>query len=72
MRTSNSTLDHTAPSSLAALATQLRDGPLQELLALQIKTTQLAEQLADSPAGRIEDLEGLVLRELTDAHRSPH
>jgi len=92
MRTSNSTLDHTAPSSLADLATQLRDGPLQELLALQVKTTQLAERLADSPAGRIEDLEGLVrlslstmehfhaftrefaavLRELTDAHRSPH
>ena len=91
MRTSNSTLDHTAPS-LADLATQLRDGPLQELLALQIKATQLAERLADSPAGRIEDLEGLVrlslstmeqfhaftrefaavLRELTDAHRSPH
>jgi hypothetical protein len=45
---------------LTALAEQLRDGPLQELIKLQLKTTELADRLADSPADRIEDLERLV------------
>lgn len=53
-------LDKLAPTSLTALAEQLRDGPLQELLELQIKATELADRLADSPAERIEDLERLV------------
>jgi hypothetical protein len=53
-------LDDTAPTSLAALAEQLRDGPLQELLELQLKAHLLADRLADSPADRLEDLEGLV------------
>lgn len=61
MSTHNSALlDDIAPTSLTALAEQLRDGPLQELLELQIKATELADRLADSPADRIEDLEQLV------------
>lgn len=53
-------LDEAAPTSLAALAGQLRDGPLQDLIALQLKATELADRLADSPADRLEDLEQLV------------
>jgi hypothetical protein len=53
-------LDDAAPTSLTALAEQLRDGPLQELLQLQLKATELADSLADSPANRIEDIERLV------------
>jgi hypothetical protein len=53
-------LDDTAPTSLTALAEQLRDGPLQELLELQLKATELADRLADSPANRLEDIERLV------------
>lgn len=53
-------LNVAAPASLAALAEQLRDGPLQELVALQLKATELADRLADSPADRLEDLEKLV------------
>ena len=53
-------LEDTAPSSLSALAEQLRDGPLHELLELQMKATELADRLADSPADRLEDLERLV------------
>jgi hypothetical protein len=61
MGTHNSAhLDDTAPTSLTALAEQLRDGPLQELLELQLKATELADHLADSPANRIEDIERLV------------
>jgi hypothetical protein len=54
--------DSPAPTSasLTALAEQLRDGPLQDLVELQLKTTELAARLADSPADRIEDLERLV------------
>lgn len=86
--------DSPAPTSasLTALAEQLRDGPLQDLVELQLRTTELAARLADNPADRIEELERLVrlslsameqfhaftrelaavLRELTDARRSPH
>jgi len=53
-------LDDTAPTSLAALAEQLRDGPLHELVELQMKATELADRLAASPEDRIEDLERLV------------
>jgi len=54
--------DISAPTStsLAELAEQLRDGPLQDLIRLQLKATELADRLADSPADRIEDLERLV------------
>jgi hypothetical protein len=47
------------PSSLTALAEQLRDGPLQRLVELQIQTTALANRLTDN-APTIEDLEQLV------------
>jgi hypothetical protein len=63
MRNQNPALaDISAPTStsLAELAEQLRDGPLQDLIRLQLKTTELADRLADSPADRIEDLERLV------------
>jgi hypothetical protein len=63
MRNQNLALaDISAPTStsLAELAEQLRDGPLQDLIRLQLKTTELADRLADSPADRIEDLERLV------------
>jgi hypothetical protein len=48
-----------APSSLTALAEQLRDGPLQRLVELQIQTTALANRLPDNPPA-IDDLEQLV------------
>jgi hypothetical protein len=48
------------PTSLAALAEQLRGGPLQDLIRLQLKATELADRLADTPAERIEDLERVV------------
>ena len=52
----------TAPpsASLAELAEKLRDGPLQNLIKLQRQATELADRLAENPAGRIEDLETLV------------
>lgn len=49
-----------APSALAALAEQLRDGPLQHLAELQHQTTALADRLGDGPPSKIEDLEQLV------------
>jgi hypothetical protein len=49
-----------ASTSLATLAAQLRDGPLQNLLELQLKATELAHRLAENPTDRIEDLEQLV------------
>ena len=49
-----------APSSIAALAEQLRDGPLQRLVELQMQTTALANRLADGAPARIEDVEQLV------------
>jgi hypothetical protein len=53
-------LTATAPSALTALAEQLRDGPLQRLVELQLETTALAHRLNDGPPGKIEDLEQLV------------
>jgi hypothetical protein len=47
-------------TSLSALAEQLRDGPLQDLVELQLKATELADRLANSPADRVEDVERLV------------
>lgn len=52
--------DEPTPTSLTALAEQLRDGPLQELVELQLKANALADRLADSPVERLEDLESLV------------
>ena len=49
-----------APSALAALAAQLRDGPMQQLVLLQQQTTALANRLTDGPPGKVEDLEQLV------------
>jgi hypothetical protein len=54
-------IDRSSPSpSLCALAEQLRDGPLQRLVELQIETTALADRLADGAPARIEDVEQLV------------
>ena len=50
-------VDSSAPSSLTVLAEQLRYGPLQRLVELQIQTTALANR---SAAPTIEDLEQLV------------
>jgi hypothetical protein len=63
MRTQNLALaEISAPASasLTALAEQLRDGPLRELIQLQVKATALADRLADNPAGRLEDVEQLI------------
>lgn len=60
MGSRNSSLHHTAPRSLTALAEQLRDGPLREVLKLRLKADALADRLAHSPADRLEDLEGLA------------
>jgi hypothetical protein len=49
-----------APASIAALAEQLRDGPLQRLVELQMQTTALANRLADGAPAKIEDVEQLV------------
>ena len=54
-----------AQASLAALAEQLRDGPLQELIALQLRATELSNQMGESPAERLRDLEQLVRLSLT-------
>ena len=47
-------------SSLMTLAEQLRDGPLQRLVELQIETTALASRLGDGDAANIEDVQQLV------------
>jgi len=63
MRNRNSaapSLTEPAPASLAELAEQLLDGPLQNLIKLQRQAIELADRLADNPAGQIEDLETLV------------
>ena len=61
MRTQSSPLRVPAtPSSLSALAAQLRDGPLQHLLELQAQMTELTERVADCPASRVEELAQLV------------
>ena len=49
-----------APPSIAALAEELRDGPLQRLVELQMQTTALANRLADGAPAKIEDVEQLV------------
>jgi hypothetical protein len=49
-----------APSPLGALAEQLRDGPLQRLVELQMQTTSLADRLAEGAPAKIEDVEQLV------------
>jgi hypothetical protein len=54
-----------APSSLTALAEQLRDGPLRRLVELQTQTIALANRLTDGPPDRIEDLEQLVRLSVT-------
>jgi hypothetical protein len=48
------------PSSLAALAERLREGPLQQLVPLQRLLAELTERPADGPTFRVEDLERLV------------
>ena len=61
MASENHVIDSSSPSSaLSALSEQLRDGPLQRLVELQIETTALAERLADGAPARIEDVEQLV------------
>lgn len=62
MATQDSTvLDAGAPTTLAALAAQLRDGPLQQLVLLQQQTTALADRLTNgTPGEQAEDLEQLV------------
>ena len=50
----------TTPSSLGALAEQLRDGPLQRLVELQMQTTSLADRLAAGAPAKVEDVEQLV------------
>lgn len=49
-----------AKASLGALAEQLRDGPLQELVELQRRATELSQELGDSSAERLQHLEELV------------
>jgi hypothetical protein len=45
---------------LAALAEQLREGPLLQLHELQAQITELTDRLTDCPTRRVEDLERLV------------
>jgi hypothetical protein len=49
-----------AKASLGALAEQLRDGPLQELVELQRRATELSHELGDTSAERLRHLEDLV------------
>ena len=61
MASENSALDlPSEPSSLTTLAEELRDGPLQRLVELQIETTALANRLGDGSPASIEDVEKLV------------
>jgi hypothetical protein len=57
--------DDTATASLTALAEQLRDGPLHQMLELQRRANALTNRLADSSTHRVEDLEALVLLSLS-------
>lgn len=60
MRSQNSAVvDSSPPSPLTALAEQLRDGPLQRLVELQVQTTALANRSTGDPPS-LEDLEQLV------------
>jgi signal transduction histidine kinase len=47
-------------TTIAALAEQLRDGPLQCLAALQVSTAALAQSSAGSEQQRLEEFEDLV------------
>ena len=58
-RENSAVVDSSTPSSLAALAEQLRDGPLQRLVELQVQTTALAARSTDDPPS-LEHLEQLV------------
>jgi hypothetical protein len=62
MRNDSPELDEAPASSsaLAALATQLRNGPLQELTELQREAAKLAAATTGSRADRLEDIERLV------------
>lgn len=62
MRNDSPNLDESlaTSSSLAALAAQLRDGPLQQLTELQREAAKLAAWTAGSRADRLEDVERLV------------
>jgi hypothetical protein len=61
MASENSALDAPRlPPSSNALAEQLRDGPLQRLVELQIETTALADRLENGAPARVEDVEQLV------------
>lgn len=50
----------TAASPVLALAEQLRDGPLQELIDLQLRANDLAAQMTRSPGGHLRELAELV------------
>ena len=63
MASQNPVANHNLPSessSLANLAEQLRDGPLQRLVELQIETTALANRLGDGAPAKIKDVQQLV------------
>jgi hypothetical protein len=47
-------------SSLTSLAEQLRDGPLQRLVELQLETTALANRLGAGAPSKVEDVQQLV------------
>jgi hypothetical protein len=49
-----------APSSLIGLAEQLRDGPLQRLVELQMQATAIAKRLGEGSSARVEEIERLV------------
>jgi len=49
-----------APRPLAALAEQLRDRPLRQLLELQRQIAALTERVTECPTTRVEDVERLV------------
>jgi hypothetical protein len=60
MASQNPLLYASSTPSLGALAEQLRDGPLQRLVELQMQTTALADRLAEGAPAKIEDVEQLV------------
>jgi hypothetical protein len=49
-----------APPALAALAGQLRAGPLQQLLRLEAQIAELTARAAGCPTSRVDDVERLV------------
>jgi hypothetical protein len=56
-------------ASFGALAEQLRDGALRELIDIQVQASELAGRLADNPAATVEDLERLVRLSLAAMER---